>query len=104
MTAVHTKRCIPRLRQEMTSKLRASARSEPQHGGALTTDEALKLYQDYDICGSRLPYREAKLASNVAGAELFELWVDDRAVADHGIPAENTDQVRLGEILRLKKL
>ena len=48
---------------------------------ALTTDEALELYQDYDICGSRLPYRDAKLASNVAGAELFELWVYDRAIA-----------------------
>jgi hypothetical protein len=59
---------------------------------ALTTDEALELYQDYDICGSRLPYRDAKLASNVAGAELFELWVYDRAIANDEIPAQNTDQ------------
>jgi hypothetical protein len=60
----------------------------------LTTDEALKLCQDYDICGIRLPYRDAKLAPNVAG--LNSLSYGSMIVPfQTGILAGNTGQRRV---------
>src|SRR5271165_5833882 len=60
MTAAHTKRCIPAPPPANDLQAVGIGRFEPQHGGALTTGEALKLCKDYDTCGFPLPYRGAE--------------------------------------------